>query len=167
MLRDGSLDLAVRSLSRATPGISSRPLLKVRRVIIASRRDDTTVPPKPTLAQLAERPFVLPWRGSTTRALLETALAAEGLPCEVALEAGHWEVVKLYVSQGLGIGLVPQIIVARGDERSLLVRPVEHLFPSERYGALLPENRPQSLAAGAFVSLLESQCQAGSGGNRR
>jgi DNA-binding transcriptional LysR family regulator len=154
MLRDGSVDLAVRSLSRPAPGIVTQPLRAVRRVFIASRREGPTLSGKPTLAQLSEHPFVLPWRGSKTRALLETALAAEGLRCRVSLEAGRWETVKLYVVQGLGIGLVPEIVVEQADQRHLTVRPASHLFAAEQYGVLLLEDRPRSLAIKAVLDLL-------------
>jgi DNA-binding transcriptional LysR family regulator len=157
MLRDGSLDIAVRSLSRATPGVSSHPLREVRRVFIAST-GGPRLGRKPSLAELAKLPFVLPHRGSTTRAALETAMAKERLTCRVALEAGSWEAVKLYVSQGLGVGLVPEIVVGSTDRRRLATTRAGHLFASESYGILRPEERPLSRAAQAMMETLQAHC---------
>lgn len=166
MLREGSLDLAVRSLSRATPGLQALPLRDVPRVIVTSRREDPMLPRRPSLGDLAERPFVLPWRGSTTRALLESAFAGQGLTCRVALEAGGWEAVKLYVTQGVGVGLVPEIVVTRADRRRLAVFNASHLFPKERYGVLRAAERPLSRAGQVLVDVLRDHCAATTAGRR-
>jgi DNA-binding transcriptional LysR family regulator len=155
MLRDGSLDLAVRSLSRAVPGCDTEPLLDVRRVLIASRRDGPPLGRRPSPAELGRLDFVVPWRGSTTRAVLEGLLAREGLPCRVALEASGWEAVKLYVAQGLGVGFVPEIVVTPSDRRRLRVVRASHLAPGERYGVLWPSGRPRPLAASAMARTLK------------
>lgn len=156
MLRDGSLDLAVRSLSRATPGVDSQPLRVVRRVLVTARSGGPRLGRRPSLAELAAHPFVMPHRKSTSRAALVSAMEGEGLRCRVALEAGGWEAVKLYVAQGLGIGLVPEIVVTGGDRRRLTAIPAGHLFEPERYGLLQAAGRPLSRAAQAMVEALQS-----------
>jgi LysR family cys regulon transcriptional activator len=157
-LRDGSLDLAVRSLKGTTPDITATPVRNVRRVLITSRKTGPKLERRPTVAELAKLPFVLPHRGSTTRAALEGALARGGYNTfNIALEAGGWEAVKLYVGQGVGVGLVPEIVVTLGDRRRLATIPVGHLFPSERYGVLQAAGRPLSMAAQAMLETLRDQ----------
>jgi DNA-binding transcriptional LysR family regulator len=156
LLQDGALDLAVRSLSRATPGITAAPLRKVRRVFVTARSGGPKLGKRPTIAELAELPFVLPHRRSTTRMALEGAMAAEGRACQVALEAGGWEAVKLYVAQGLGVGLVPEIVVGPADRRRLATTPAGHLFRDESYGVLRAAGRPLSKAAEAMVEILQA-----------
>lgn len=154
MLRDGSLDLAVRSLSRVTPGVESQPLREVRRVLVTSRSGGPRLGRRPSLAELAEHPFVMPHRKSTSRAALVSAIEREGLRCRIALDAGGWEAVKLYVAQGLGIGLVPEIVVTREDRRRLTAIPAGHLFEPEQYGVLRAAGRRLSRAAQAMLEAL-------------
>jgi DNA-binding transcriptional LysR family regulator len=59
-----------------------------------------------SLAQLAAGPLVLREPGSTTRAMLERALAAQGLSAEARLEVGSREAVREAVAAGIGIGVV-------------------------------------------------------------
>jgi len=160
MLRNGSLDIAFRSLSRPAPGISWLPLRSVRRVFIASASLGPKLAKRPTIAQLRQLPFVVPHRESTTRAALGAVLARAGLSLRVALEAGSWEAVKLYVAQGIGVGLVPEIVVTPSDRRRLTAVPAGHLVGAESYGVLRATNRPLTRAAQAMLETLQAHSSA-------
>ena len=78
----------------------------------------------------------------------------------VALEAGSWEAVKLYVAQGIGVGLVPEIVVTPSDRRRLTAVPAGHLVGAESYGVLRATNRPLTRAAQAMLETLQAHSSA-------
>jgi DNA-binding transcriptional LysR family regulator len=154
MLRAGDLDFGLRSRPPRAPGILYEEVGRADRVVIAPRRHSVLRRRRLTLADLAAHPFVMPWPHSTTRLLLETALAATGLPCRVVLEAGGWEVIKRYVALGLGIGIVPAFCVQPEDRAVLGARSVRHLVGQDAYGVLVRHGMPLSPSARELLRLI-------------
>ena len=155
MLKGAELDLGVRALEALPAGLSFTPWRDTPRVLIALRADP--LPRRPTVRDLAPRPFVVPPRGSSSRALLDGALAREGQALTVGVEAGGWEVMKSAVRAGLGIALVPELCLTPADRRQLAVASARHLFPAERYGLLARAGEEPAPAARAFVELLREE----------
>jgi DNA-binding transcriptional LysR family regulator len=155
LLAGAGLDLGVRTLEALPAGLAFTPWVDTPRVLIAPRA--APLPRRPTVRDLAARPFVVPPRGSSSRALLEGALAREGLALTVATEAGGWEVLKSAVRHGLGIALVPELCLTPGDRRQLALAPARHLFPDDRYGVLARAGEAPSPAAAAFLELVRGE----------
>jgi DNA-binding transcriptional LysR family regulator len=83
-------------------------------------------------------------------------MAREGRTSRVAVETGGWEAVKLYVAEGVGVGLVPEIVVGESDRRRLRVTAAGHLFGSESYGILSLAERPPTRAAETMRQILQA-----------
>jgi len=152
MLKRAELDLGVRALEALPPGLSFTPWVDTPRVLIAPRT--ARLPRRPTVRDLANRPFVVPPAGSVSRALLDGALAREGRALKVGVEAGGWEVLKSAVRAGLGIALVPELCLTPADRRQLSLTPAHHLFPAERYGLLTRALAQPAAPARAFLEVL-------------
>ena len=146
MLREGELDFGIRSLASTPPDLVYLPFLTSDRVLIGPRNHPVARTRSITLEGLSKYPFVLPWKQSVTRSLIERAFEERGLPLNVALEAGGWEIIKRYVGLGLGIGVVPEFCIQKSDGH-LSVRPVRHLFGEDGYGLVLKKRRPLAAAA--------------------
>jgi DNA-binding transcriptional LysR family regulator len=125
------------------------------RVVMAPRNHPVLRAARPTLAELARYPWVMPWPRSTTRRLVERALDTAGLRARVALEAGGWEIIKRYVALGAGIAVVPAYCLERGDRRRLGARPVTHLFGPDAYGIVTRRGRSLTRAALLLVRLID------------
>lgn len=152
MLKGAEIDLGVRALESLPPGLSFTPWVDTPRVLIALR--SAPLPRRPAVPDLADRPFVVPPRGSISRALLDGALAGEGRTLIVGVEAGGWEVLKSAVRAGLGIALVPELCLTPVDRRQFAVTTARHLFPGERYGLLMRSREEAVPAARAFLEML-------------
>ena len=106
-----------------------------------------------TPRDISKYPLILPPRHLSTWRLVEYAFAQEGLPYEVKLEVGGWEVIKRYVSLGLGVSIVMSICI-QGDE-NLEVIPVKDYFPRRTYGVVVRKGRQLSPQAKGFIEVME------------
>ena len=154
-LRDGALDLGVRSLPVPPADFEFQPLVTSDRVLIGSR-GHRALRGRPRLATLAEHSFILPPRGSTTRALLEGTFAEADLPLSIAVEAGGWEIVKRYAAIGLGLAVIPAFCVLPADRARLASRPATSLFGRDTYGLVTRRGRELEPACKAFIELLRN-----------
>ena len=152
-LREGAIDLGVRSLPAPPLNFDFRALVTCDRVLIGPR-GHRALRGRLTLANLARDPLILPRRGSTTRALLEGAFAEAGLPLSIAVEAGGWEIVKRYAAMGLGLGLIPAFCVGPADRSRLAWRSAASLFGQDTYGLVTRRGRELSPACLAFAESL-------------
>jgi DNA-binding transcriptional LysR family regulator len=71
----------------------------------------------------------------------------------VTLEAGGWEVIKKYVSLGMGISIVTDICL-EGTE-ALVRIPLTKYFPQRSYGLVLRKGRFLSPQARRFMEIME------------
>uniref|UniRef100_UPI00405599D0 LysR substrate-binding domain-containing protein n=1 Tax=Orrella sp. TaxID=1921583 RepID=UPI00405599D0 len=111
MLLNGQADLAIATESLAqTPGLASVPCYRWQHAVVftpdhplAKRYDANGTL---TLADLAEFPIVTYDLAFSGRRHIDESFASAGLQPEIALAAIDADVIKTYVSLGLGIGII-------------------------------------------------------------
>jgi len=82
-----------------------------------------------SLEDLAPEPLITYHPAFTGRTRIDSAFAQRKLQPRIALEAIDSDVIKTYVSLGLGIGIVAEMAVREeGSHVDLAVRPLGHLF---------------------------------------
>jgi DNA-binding transcriptional LysR family regulator len=59
-------------------------------------------------------------KGSGTRDVFESAMAAAGYPVKIKMELGHTEAIKKAVEAGLGVGCLSMLTIKREAEMGLL-----------------------------------------------
>ena len=115
------------------------------------------------LEELAGERLVLREPGSTTRAIFERALAAQGIETGAALEIGSREAVREAVAAGLGIGVVFESEFGRDPRlHALALRgagPDVELEALE-YAACLENRRPVRVVRAFFELLRELHPEA-------
>ncbi|MYF93896.1 MAG: LysR family transcriptional regulator, partial [Gemmatimonadetes bacterium] len=133
------------------------------------RRDVLICPPDHALGkrrriglkQLAEYPFLVLERGSTSRQLLDEVFQRQGLALQVEMTLGGIEIIKRYVEIGLGIALVPEVAVeaevAAGKVRAIQVNGLA----KRQIGLIEHRQRRRSPATEAFLALLREFVSAG------
>jgi DNA-binding transcriptional LysR family regulator len=85
----------------------------------------TPLPPNPTLHELSAHGWILNPSGCGIRKSIESALAADRLPFNVAVEAEGYELQLSLVLQGVGLALVmPQVLRAFEFRKQLRVLKV-------------------------------------------
>jgi DNA-binding transcriptional LysR family regulator len=73
------------------------------------------------------------------------------------MEAGGWEVIKKYVSLGMGISIVTSICLT--GEEQLATIPLSRYFPKRTYGLVIRKGKFLSPAAQRFVALMQQSMQ--------
>jgi LysR family cys regulon transcriptional activator len=69
--------------------------------------------------------------GFTGRGRLSDTFAKEGLRPRVVLSAADTDVIKTYVREGLGIGIIADLAYDAAEDGDLEMRDLGHLFPWE------------------------------------
>jgi LysR family cys regulon transcriptional activator len=99
-----------------------------RRIIVPSGHPLAAIE-RPTLADLAAFPIVTYVFSFTGRSSLHQVFAQAGLTANVALTARDADVIKTYVSVGLGVGIVADVALDPRQDRGLVSIDASHLFP--------------------------------------
>ena len=113
---------------------------------------------RPTLEQLAAEPLVLYHPTVTGRTRIDQAFARARLKPMLALEAIDSDVIKTYVRQGLGVGIVAEQAVR--DEvgpGALVSRPLGYLFGSNLTRVAFKRGAYLRLFVFAFAEMLSDR----------
>ena len=105
--------------------------------------------------ELARTPLVVSPPGTSTRMLLEQALAAVGVTPQIAVQTAAREAIVPLVLAGAGAALLPAPLAREAQRRGATVRSARP--PITRTVGLIHRQGPLSPAAGAFLSIATSQ----------
>ena len=108
--------------------------------------------PKPSLADIAAHPAVLPDPGTFTHRIVAETFARRGLSLQLRMTTNYLETIKMMVSVGLAWSALPQTMV----DAQVVVLPVPGVQLSRRLGYVTHGGRTLSRAAHAFIALLQS-----------
>jgi len=84
-----------------------------------------------TLEAIARYPIVTYDPTFAGRTAIDRTFAARGLVPEVALSALDSDVIKSYVTLGLGVGIISQRAFREGKDEGLVALASDHLFPTQ------------------------------------
>ncbi|MCT1436664.1 LysR family transcriptional regulator [Brachybacterium paraconglomeratum] len=114
-LQQGELDLAfviTRQDALEAEGAELIGLLAEELVVVASATRAEPLPERITLAQLATMPQVAFHRSYDLRAATDAAFAARSLTPVIAVEGAEMDAVLRFVERGIGVAVVPAMVVA-------------------------------------------------------
>src|SRR5258708_39792444 len=101
-----------------------------RSVVVPAKHPLEKVKPL-TLEAIAAYPIVTYDPTFAGRTAVDRAFAARGLDPEIALTALDSDVIKSYVSLGLGVGIISSRAFRRDKDEGLRALSCEHLFPAQ------------------------------------
>ena len=109
-----------------------------------------------TFAELADYPFLMREPGSAGRKIVEACLALNHLPCRPAWESVSTQAIVSAVAEGLGVAVLPQLLVERdAREGRVVMLPFREPFCRHLYG-VYHEKKHLSKSMRRFLEL----CQA-------
>jgi DNA-binding transcriptional LysR family regulator len=159
LLEEGELDLAVVIQPIRHPVLETLPLLE-EELLLAVPRDHSLASGsrRVPLAQLRSEPFVMLREG--TYDLRDQTLSAcrrAGFEPYVALDGGEMDSMLRFVAAGIGLAILPEMVVAEldADEGPVALR---RLLPRLSRSLVLARRRDRyfSAAAREFFSVLEA-----------
>jgi LysR family carnitine catabolism transcriptional activator len=157
LVQDGECELGLAHLPLATHGLRVLPLGIQELMIVLPAGTD--LPDRPiTPSALSTLPLVVSPPTTSTRMLLEEALAAVGLPPRIVVETGAREAIVPLVLAGAGAALLPAPLAADAARRGAVVRRVKPAI-TRRIG-LIHRDRALSPAARAFAELVSGPVAA-------
>jgi DNA-binding transcriptional LysR family regulator len=152
-VRRGDAEIGVVELPVAGDLVAF-PLGQQQLLAICSQRDGARLGRVAPLSALAALPLVATPAGTSTRRVLDSALATAGVEGRVAVEVDQREAVVPLVLAGAGISFVPSAQASGAAlQGAWVVRPDP---PLARSIGLVHRDRPLSPAARAFVELVRS-----------
>jgi len=111
--------------------LTALPCYRWNRVLIAPHGHPLLDARPLTLELLCAHPIITYVAGFTGRGRLSDSFAKEGLRPRVVLAAADTDVIKTYVREGLGLGIIADLAWQAREDTDLGVRDLSHLFPSE------------------------------------
>ncbi|MEW5789463.1 MAG: LysR family transcriptional regulator [Pseudomonadota bacterium] len=158
MLRSDEIDFAVGSMLEVPEDIEYKPVVNYDPMLITPLghplAEKNATGEEITLEDVSQYGLILPPSHLSTWRIVKYVFQQNNLTFTVTLEAGGWEVIKKYVSLGMGISIVTDICLEGGEP---LVRiPLTKYFPQRSYGLVLRRGRFLSPQARRFMEIMES-----------
>ena len=150
-------DFAVGSMLDVPKNLQYEPFVSYPSVLIMPKDHPLSKLPKITLADIGKYGMILPPSQFSSWRLVKMVFALNGSNYRVVLEAGGWEVVKKYVSIGLGISIVTEICITEADRENFAIVNLDDFFPARKYGVISRAGKTLSAPAQKFIEILNSE----------
>lgn len=148
-LKNYATDIAVLAGRHDDPALSSVLYARHAVVLFVHHEHPLARRGQVSLQELEGQPLLQRERGSTTRAVMEQALAAAGVVPRVAMEIGSREALREAVVRGMGLGTVSEAEFI-ADPRIRMVRLEGDPVYTETYLYCLAERRASRLTSSFF-----------------
>jgi LysR family cyn operon transcriptional activator len=150
-LRQARLDLVLGTLPVNESDVIEEELARERLGLVAPR----SVPMTSLPDLLAREPFIAYPRGSTTRTLIERAMASQGLVARPVMEIGRPAIMAQLVASGLGVSVLPESVIRPFQkERSIQRVEYERLQVDRSLGLVTLKRQHLDPAARAMREIL-------------
>jgi LysR family cys regulon transcriptional activator len=126
---DADIGIATESLD-LRPGLMTLPCYQWSHVVIAPAGHPIASEGTPTLAGLAKYPLITYDPSFTGRSRIDRAFERAGVEANVVLTAIDADVIKTYVTLGLGLGVIAEMAFDPARDAGLVTLPARHLFDS-------------------------------------
>lgn len=113
------------------PELVAIPCYQWNRCLIAPSDHPLLIRSRLTLKALCQYPMITYVFGFTGRGNLSETFSQAGLTPQVVLSAADTDVIKTYVREGLGYGIVATLAYGPRQDQDLIRRDLSHLFPWE------------------------------------
>ena len=154
MVRTGEVDAGVIQHPDRGDDLHFEPLFLYERVLIAPKGHDLLSTPMTSLDSIAKYPLLLMARGTYTRHILEQQLQKRGLQYEVIMELDSMDMIKKFVTIGMGVSVGPRLAIEEEDLDHLGMVSLANFLPVDQAGLITLPGKTLSTPAGQFISVL-------------
>ncbi|MCU7828680.1 MAG: LysR family transcriptional regulator [Candidatus Thiodiazotropha sp. (ex Myrtea sp. 'scaly one' KF741663)] len=132
MAKENKVDFAICTEALGEhPALLAIPCNRWNRCLIAPKAHPVLAQKRVTLKALCRYPIITYVAGFTGRDHLTETFGKEDLNPHVVLSATDTDVIKTYVREGMGIGIIADLAYEREKDTDLAMRDLSHLFPWE------------------------------------
>ena len=154
MVRTGEVDAGVIQHPDRGDDLNFEPLFLYERVLIAPKGHELLSTPMTSLDSIAKYPLLLMARGTYTRHILEQQLQKRGLQYEVIMELDSMDMIKKFVTIGMGVSVGPRLAIEEEDLDHLGMVSLANFLPVDQAGLITLPGKTLSTPAGQFISVL-------------
>jgi LysR family cys regulon transcriptional activator len=115
-----------------------------------------------TLAKVVKYPIITYERTIDIHRDIMDTFANEGLVPNIALTASDADVIKTYIEKGLGLSILPEIVLNSASDRKIKAIRMDGVFPKMHTNLILSRKRTPSLQCVNFVKLMLPRWNEGS-----
>ncbi len=132
MVASGEADLAIATEAlMEQPELVTIPCYRWHHCVVVPERHALAKAKPLTLEAIAAYPIVTYDPTFAGRTAVDKAFAARGLAPEIALTALDSDVIKSYVTLGLGVGIISSRAFRKSSDEGLRALDCDHLFPAQ------------------------------------
>jgi LysR family carnitine catabolism transcriptional activator len=157
MVRSGECELGLADVSIRATGLATLEL-REQEILTVLPPDAVLNGRALTLSEVARMDLVATQPGTTTRMLIEEALAGAGVPLRIAVETPHRAAIVPLVLAGAGAALLPRPMAEAARRQGAQVSRINP--PLVRRVRLVSRRRQLSRSAAAFVRIVRESAEA-------
>ena len=154
LVRTGEVDAGVIQHPDRGDDLHFEPLFLYERVLIAPKGHDLLNTPMTSLDSIVKYPLILMARGTYTRHILEEQLQKKGLHYEVIMELDSMDMIKKFVTIGMGVSVGPRLAIEEEDLDDLGMVSLANFLPVDQAGLITLPGKTLSTPAHQFISVL-------------
>ncbi|MCG8427669.1 MAG: LysR substrate-binding domain-containing protein, partial [Chromatiales bacterium] len=136
--------------------LNAIPCYRWNRSLIAPKGHSVFERSSITLEILCEHPLITYTFGFTGASRLQNIFSRAGLKPEVVLSAADTDVIKTYVREGLGVGLIASMAYSTEQDSDLELRDLSHLLPWETTWVAYHKDKYLRRYQQRFIDLLDN-----------
>lgn len=156
LLRTNQIEFALGAVMKPAADLHFQPFIEDCFVAVYSPGDEASLPETLHWRDLMDRDVVLTTQGSTPRALFDSAVRDTPGRSASIYEVTHMATAIGMVQHGLGIAVLPRLVMPELNLRALRFRALADSNAQRTLGVLARTDRSFSPAAQAFITQLIS-----------
>ena len=154
MVEAGDVELGLSPPPRRSTDLNFEGLFVFERVLLAPLNHPIASENLISLEQVAPWPLILTKRTTHTRQILEEGFRIKGLNYDIILELDSMEVIKRYVSLGMGISVGPRLAIEPEDEDIVKIISMSNILPVEQVGIITLQGKQISSPAKKLINVM-------------
>jgi DNA-binding transcriptional LysR family regulator len=155
-IQEGDLEIGIVSLPRTVKGLEVIPIFSAELKVVLPPDHPLAEKNSISAEEISFYPLLLPKTGRT-RKMVEDLLRPYKKSLQISMELASVEIIKKYVSAGIGISLIPEAFAqAEVAAGSLKLVPLQGRKLSRELGLIYRRGSPLSLPAKVFVDIVKS-----------
>ena len=147
----GELDLGIVTLPTDHEALETRRLFEQRLILAVPKAHPLAKQQGTSLPRLQDETFVLMHEDTRTGRLLRDYFQRQSFSPQVVMDSGSFEVIKQYVASGVGLSIIPEMVLRPHDRETIEALNLPGL-PRVSIGAIWRKDAYQTKAARAFLS---------------
>lgn len=157
LVKSGEIDAGIIQHVGRGDDLDFEPLFLYERVLITPKSHQLLRTPLKSIDPIADFPLILMARGTYTRQILEDQLQQRALNYQVIMELDSMDMIKKFVSIGLGVSVGPRLAIDDNDLGQLGMVSLANFLPVDQAGIVTLPGRTMSNPAKQLLTVMRER----------